>query len=345
MTTTTVRSWGAILLGGICAVGTALVLFWHVIFFGSLADITTTHVMIGLSLVVSLGAGHFMVSSAAWSLAGIARCASFLVMFAVGTAVCVALSGGRSAEMLLRKENVADHENAKRASQEARIVTTREDLRLAKAAAEVAEAASLADAAKIASACAKGEGPACRGVKGTAKASADRAAAKRTLVEQADANYWRQVHRLSELEPQQVANADVLQIAKLVGLFRGVDYRLVVPDVQLLLPYALALITEFGCICFLNYGFGHGRKQILVKVPTLPKEETRPVEQPPPEPVHPVVAALEKAGGVVNSNDELARLMGCGKSWTSKQVDALDGGVLRKTRNGRHVSISLSRLH
>src|SRR5262245_22017546 len=51
--TTTVRSWGAILLGGIFALGTAYVLFAHV---RGLADITTDHVMTGLVLVGTIAA-------------------------------------------------------------------------------------------------------------------------------------------------------------------------------------------------------------------------------------------------------------------------------------------------
>ena len=313
-------------------------LFWYV---RSPADITVNHVMIGLSLIVTLGAGHFMWSSAELSLSGMVRFASFLVLFVLGTAVCVSLSGGRSAEVMLRKELTAGHENAKRASQEARIIEANEDRRIAKEAAEASEAASKAAAEKAALACASGTGPACKGATVTAKAAADTASAKAKSAAQADSHYWLQVGGLGNMDPEQVANADLRQIAKVIGFVRGVDYREILQGVELLWSYALALITEFGTIAFLNYGFGHSRRAVSVVATERPRET---VTETIPETVsNPVLAALEKAGRPV-TNDELAELMNCSKGESSKRVAALDG-VVRKSRNGRHVAISLPRLH
>ena len=59
-----------------------------------------------------------------------------------------------------------------------------------------------------------------------------------------------------------------------------------------------------------------------------------------------VLAALQRAGGAVDSNDELAALMGCSKGESSKRVAAMNGAV-HKVRIGREVRISLpeQRIH
>src|SRR5215467_280705 len=91
-TTTTVRSWGAIVLGAIFALGTAYVLFADV---RSLADITTDHVMTGLVLVGTIAAGHMF-----WPAAGGGRIFAALglsILFVAGTFICVTGSAGRAA--------------------------------------------------------------------------------------------------------------------------------------------------------------------------------------------------------------------------------------------------------
>jgi hypothetical protein len=336
--TTTVRSWGAIALGCICAVGSAAVLFWYV---RSPADITTNHVMIALSLIVTLGAGHFMWSSAELSIGGVVRFASFLVLFVCGTAVCVSLSGGRSAEVLLRKELSAGHENAKRTSQEARIIEARSDLRAAKAAADAAEARAQEATDKASEACASGAGPKCKGANLTAQAAKEHSAEKAKLATAADSHYWLMIGELGNMAPQQVANADLMQIAKVISTIRGVDPHEVMQSVELLWPYVLALITEFGTIAFLNYGFGHRRRAVSDIKRELPKQVT--VTTAPVTVSDPVLVALKKAQRPV-TNDELATLMGVSKAEASRRVSALNGTV-RKMRKGRYVEISLPQLH
>src|SRR5262249_32271226 len=97
--TTTVCCWGAILLGGIFALGTAYVLFAHV---HILADITTDHVMTGLVLVGTIAAGHMF-----WPAATGGRVLAALglaILFVSGTFICVTGSAGRSAELSQKKE-------------------------------------------------------------------------------------------------------------------------------------------------------------------------------------------------------------------------------------------------
>src|SRR5215510_9822341 len=143
--TTTVRSWGAILLGGIFALGTAYVLFADV---RSLADITTDHVMTGLVLIGTIAAGHMF-----WPAARGGRLLAALglaILFVSGTFICVTGSAGRSAEVSQKKEAEANKINGGREATEAdhkKAKTERDDLN-----------------AKAGEGCASGEGPKCKGL-------------------------------------------------------------------------------------------------------------------------------------------------------------------------------------
>lgn len=335
--TSMIRSPGAIVLGFICALGTAAVLFWPVV--ADSAPITTGHVLVGLSMIVALGAGHFMWSSAEFSLPGAFRFASFAVLFVAGTAVCVSLSGGRSAEAIIRKEIGAGHENGKRLAQEARIIAAKADADAAKASHKEAETDAQAALRAVGSECASGKKTKCEGRQFAAEVAAENAATKLKLATQATSHYWLQVGELSNLAPPQVANADLKQIAKVIAFFGGYDAQTVEQGVELLWSYALALITEFGTIAFFNYGFGHGRKQTATVAAKVTRE-TVP-ETIPALGFDPVYDALKAAKRPVNNN-EAARLMGVSKGESSKRVsNAIAKGVVQKQANGRYVNISL----
>lgn len=335
--TSMIRSPGAIVLGFICALGTAAVLFWPVV--ADSAPITTSHVLVGLSMIVALGAGHFMWSSAELSLSGAFRFASFAVLFVAGTAVCVSLSGGRSAEAILRKEIGAGHENGKRLAQEAKIIAARKDAAEAKDAHKAAEADAREAAKAAALECSTGKKTKCEGRMFSAEVAAENAATKLKLATQADSHYWLMVGELGNLAPPQVANADLKQIAKVIAFFGGYDTKTVEQGVELLWSYALALITEFGTIAFLNYGFGHARVTVADKVAKETVQETIPALG-----FNPVYDALKTAKRPV-SNNEIAKLMGVSKGCASKKVKAaVANGHARKEPNGRYVDISLPRL-
>src|SRR5262249_47235048 len=144
--TTTVCCWGAILLGGIFALGTAYVLFADM---RSLADITTDHVTTGLVLVGTIAAGHMF-----WPAARGGRdlgALGLLALFVSGTFICVTGSAGRSAEISQKKEAEANKVNGGREATEA-------DLKKAKADREDLST-------KAALECASGEGPKCKGLR------------------------------------------------------------------------------------------------------------------------------------------------------------------------------------
>lgn len=327
--TTTIRSKLAIALGSICAVGTAWVLFWHV---HSWADITTQHVMTGLSLIVTLGAGHLLwqaVDHRHWGSA-----LSLGVLFLAGTAVCVTLSAGRGHEVLHAKVETADHENAKRLAHEARMAEANTDRKAARIAADkaVAEArqASIAASAE----CETGVGNLCRDKRAreaSAKVEVDR---REKLAQQADSHYWLLVGELASFKPAQQANIDLKRAAEVVAFIFQKDVDTTMKGIELLWPFVLALLTEFGTIAFFHYGVGHAKVAAAVRV-----EEKAEAPAEVATSIDPVIAALQEAGRPLG-NKELADRMGVVKSTAHKRVKALNGAV-RKVRKGRGVQISL----
>lgn len=338
-TITTVRSRGAIALGAICALGTAIVLFWHV---RSLADITTQHVMIALALLVTLGAGH-MIWRAGWR-SPFAACA-FLLCFLAGTAVCVTLSAGRGAELLHHKADDAIHENAKRTAHEARILAAKADLTEAKEALQRADQAFAEATSAAATECNSGPKLRCEGRTKTAHDAEGLVVSRQKSVDQVDARYWQLVAQLAEMKPEQIANVDLKQAAKVLAFLTGHDVEKAMEGLELLWPFIIALVTEFGTITFLNYGFGH--KRVASEATVAPTVSSKPTveETLRTEETDRVIAALAKATHPV-TNDELADMLGVSKGHASKCVSRLNGAV-RRVRVGRHVAISLpeQRLH
>ncbi len=367
---TIVRSPGAIALGAVCALGTLLVLFWHV---RAPSDFTLNHVYILLALVVTYGAGHFM-----WDAfgdgtgGGVIRGLAFLVLFTVGTAICVALSGGRSAEMLERKEADANHENGKRLAHEARIASAKRDLEEADAAFHKAEADVTDKAEAMAIECGTGKRSKCDGKTLTHQTAVAAAAEKKKLRDQADSHYWMLVARLGQFKAPLVANAELKTLAKVLAHVRGIDESQAMASVLLLLPYGLALLTEFGSIVFFKHGFGR-RKVSTVNVDTNTTLETGVLETVPPEPPGggpketrkpknrrateqssnvvqlPVrippkakdetlafVRAEIAARGEIPSQDDLAARAGVTKGAVSKWLKAWEAaGLISRTRVGR----------
>ena len=341
---TVVRSPGAIALGAICALGTAIVLFWHV---RSVADITSNHVMIALALIVTLGAAHLLLK-AGWRHPFAAL--AFLVLFLAGTAVCVTLSAGRGAEVISRKVADVGLENGKRSAHEGKVAEANVDRKAAKAAHEAALAEAKDAREKAAIECATGKAIKCDGKRATADAADKAEAESLKRSDQADSHYWMLVAQLADMKPDQVANVDLKQAAKVFAFLTGYDVKKTMEGVELLWPFMLALLTEFGTIAFFNYGFGH-------KTVSAPKEKVTTVSEPKPLEIsgksprkqlpseaEAVLSALKRAKRPV-TNDELAELMGVSKSESSKRVTSLNGAVQR-VRVGREVAISLpNRLH
>jgi hypothetical protein len=347
---TTVRSPGAIALGAVCALGTLVVLFWYV---RSPSDFTLNHLYILLALLVTLGAGHFMWDAfGEWSFGGFIRGAAFLVLFCVGTVVCVALSGGRSAELLERKEADAGHENGKRLAHEAHILSAKKDLDDATAAYDKAETDAADKAEAMAVECGTGKRSRCDGKTLTSQTADTKAAEKKKARDQADSHYWMLVGQLANFKAPQVANAELKAFAKVWALVRSIDEKHAMPSVLLLLPYCLALLTEFGTIVFFKHGFGRRRVAAALqetqatdgpgqlpansRQPGQPNRGNRPSGTMSKQRAAQFLVTHLALHGRVESQDWLAEQCGVNKGVMSKwMADWEREGLIARSRVGR----------
>lgn len=367
MTThTTIRSPGAIVLGAVCALGTAIVLFWHVHETG----IGTNHIMVAMALIVALGSGHLLWSSAEFSVPGFFRFCAFLALFVASSSVCVTLSAGRGHEHLHVKVDAASQENGKRTALVAKLAEADTDRKRAREAHERAVTEANRSRGAMASECASGEGPKCKGKMANVGVDTLEVQRLQKAAEQTESHYWVLAAQLADLKPEQVANIDLKQAAKLIAFVFQTDEAKTFEGVELLWPYALALITEFGTIAFLNYGFGTKRVEAEVRgqreetADPTPLEvvqtteavsalQSLPAPQPAaaPEPAPAsglspdlavIVRALEK--GRKFSNRALARRLKISPGECSKRVSELDGIVERRRsdKDGRKVMIGLA---
>jgi hypothetical protein len=298
-TTTTIRSRGAIALGILFALGTACVLFWDV---RDPADVTTDHVLTLGTLFGTIAAGHYVVPAVRQG--RILAALGLAIAFCAGTFICVTGSAGRGAEVIQHK-----------AAEASRINDGRKDVEeeLKKARADRSELTR-----RFAAECSTGKGSKCAGIK--------------TTIDYADSHIAILQVRYDNMKPEQLANVRLKAAARVVAIVGG-DEKRIEAALELLWPFANALIWELLTIVFLSLGLGHDKK-----TPSRPDQEVVAVA---PSRDDPVIVALKKARRPV-TNDELAALMGVNKDVASKRVRALNGAV-QKVRHGRHVAISLLR--
>lgn len=242
-----IRSLGSIIFGIICVIGTVIVLFGHV---RSIDDLTLNHLYIMLSLTVTLGAGHFL-----WESKNPFVITSFAVLFLVGTVVCVGLSGGRSAEVIAQKEIQAVEARKKRDSQRATMNHARALADDAHSQASEADKQEREAQQEAAFECASGKGTRCDGKTANLAAAKSRAHDMRERARLLEEQYRTEKDRYEALPEPPPPNADLMQFARVVAYIRGMHPDDALEEVKLLLPYALALLTEFGTIMFFKHGF------------------------------------------------------------------------------------------
>jgi hypothetical protein len=222
-----IRSRGAIALGILLAIGTIVVLFWDV---RTPADITTDHVMTLAMLVVTIAAGHYWLPAVQQR--RVLPAIGLAILFIAGTFVCVTGSAGRGAEVAQRKAAAAGNINEARKEIADQLAKARSDHALLSTA--------------MIKECASGEGPKCRGA--------------RTSVEYADSHIAILEVRKNDMAPEQEANVRLKHAARVFAFFNpGADVRRIEQGLELIWPFALALIMELGTIVFIGFGLGHGR--------------------------------------------------------------------------------------
>jgi hypothetical protein len=222
-----IRSRGAISLGILLAIGTIVVLFWDV---RAPADITTDQVMTLAMLIVTIAAGHYWLPAVQQR--RVLHAIGLAVLFIAGTFVCVTGSAGRGAEVAQRKAAAAGNINEARKEVADQLAKARADHALLTVA--------------MAKECASGEGPKCRGA--------------RASVEYADSHIAILEVRKNDMAPEQDANVRLKHAARVFAFFNpGADVRWIEQGLELIWPFALALIMELGTIVFLGFGLGHGQ--------------------------------------------------------------------------------------
>src|SRR5215831_16421450 len=231
-----IRSRGAISLGILLAIGTIIVLFWDV---RAPADITTDHVMTLAMLVVTIAAGHYWLPAVQQR--RVLPAIGLAVLFVAGTFVCVTGSAGRGAEVAQRKAEAAGNINEARKEVADQLAKARADRALLSTA--------------MIKECASGEGPKCRGA--------------RASVEYADSHITILEVRKNDMAPEQEANVRLKHAARVFAFFNpSADVRRIEQGLELIWPFALALIMELGTIVFLGLGLGHeSRRAVSVAEP------------------------------------------------------------------------------
>ena len=245
-TTTTVRSWSAIVAGVLFSAVTSFVLTEDVFRHG--APLTTKHVMTLAVLAGTIYFGHALWRELrAWRLGTAFGCT---VLFLAGTTTCVLMSAGRNAEVVTTKALAANSVNTARASAQ----KDRDEAKLRYQAALQAEEYQ----------CSTGNGPKC---------SANRITrmVRREEYDAAEAT-------LRDQKPEQIANADVVAASKLVARlpFVTADAGAIEALLLLVQPFLLSLFCEVGAIVGFSMAVGHKSREALPEAPEAPEPDLEP---------------------------------------------------------------------
>lgn len=270
---TTIRSPGALALGVFFAGVTARTIFDDV-FTG--APVTIAHLNALAALVAAVAAGHYVLPTfkegrypAALGLAAI---------FVGATAYVVTSSGARNAEVASEKAAAIVKTNEERDALKAKLAAAESDVDRAKAELEAGKASTAADVAKAAadfeaakreaaSECASGKAKRCEGREATrdaAKADLEaverRGAVRRAelakAAELAESHAGMMRGRIALLGPEAKPFEGYHQAARVfeaagLGAADVIEARL-----ELLMPFALVLITELSTVVFSSMALG-----------------------------------------------------------------------------------------
>lgn len=238
MTNYTRRNYPAIALGALFALGTAVVLLEDIVHG---APVTTAHMLTILAIVGTIAAGHL-----AWPylqgrqyLAGL----GLSMLFLAGTFYLVVASGSRNAETQNHKVEIITQRNAERARLD-------DEVKAARKRWDEAQAAFVAE-------CGTGKGRKCEGREATANAFRDSFYMASAMRDRAGA--------------VEKPLAGYAHSAKVFAALTGGDEARIEKVLTLAMPFALVLITEFGCLVFWSIGLGKSRP-IRVEFPVEPQK-------------------------------------------------------------------------
>lgn len=290
------------------------------------------HILTMLTVAGTVGAGHL--SGIAWRSSRYLAVLGFAVLFVTGTVLVVRQSMNRQAETATASTLAAADIND-------RILDKRADLKDAKARLAYAEDQIVKESTgqKCGSRCER-----------WTRTAADR----RVVVASIEAD-------IAALGPQKPVNAGAEHLASLAGFFGHPREKVIALD-TLFTPLLVALFFELGSVVSLGFAFRHrasvpptfASHDELTAIrdaffathdnPSPPKPGKRVMDRLPANVVelkrHPVVEALERNGGEVGSNRELAKLMSVCDGEASKRVREI-ADRLEVAKIGKQVRIRL----
>ncbi len=332
---TTIRSWPSLVIGGFFAAITAWVLLADVI---AGAPLTPAHAMSAGAVLAAIASGHY-----AWPAlrrGAVVPAALLCVLFIASTAYVVVASAARNAETGATKSARIAETNVAR-ERELKQLT-------------MAEAMHKGAVAKLDADCVRG------------KASKGTCDGIRATIAVYDAAIRGHKATLANLGPALAVNGGYAHAAKALAALPGItatpgqiEERLV-----LVLPFLTVLIAEVGCIVFLHLGIGHGQPA-TDRQPANARDQRAtggnrqpgPGNPQPPKPGNrrPVavstvatraaaeadVIRLVARGEPLPSQDTLARRWGVHKSTASKWLSDFERrGLIRREWDGRHNRIA-----
>lgn len=250
-------------LGLLCICGTIAMLFGHI---KSLDDITQTHLVIALALVVTTGAGHFAIEATATS-----DRLLFWPIFAVGMFLCVGLSSGRTAAILQRDSTQKADTDTAYQDQLKSLDEKRKSSALERDSALKQNEEALRN---VTDACKSGNGSACKGANAIQQAR-QQALEQRTIdAKEADDVYW---NTRKKHTPTRSTSQDFHNFVTMYAKLRGITEAEAEPVVLTLLPYLFTMLMELGAIVFTMKGLRPHTSKPSNKQPDLPLATTIPL--------------------------------------------------------------------
>lgn len=315
-TSTTIKSWPAMLLAGVFVAGTSYVLFNDLI---EGAKLTTGHVLTALALAGAVASGHMMVS--------MARDRRFVLMFGHLLLACAAtlyvatMSGTRNSEYSAVKTHKVEARNEDRAKVDSIIKIAEGELADLKAA-EVAE---------------------CRKVGRQCELKTGRRKDKEISLEDLR-------RKRAAMGTDEVPNAGLKVVAEGISMFPGItaSQDKIERLLTICIPWLAVLIAELGTIMFVSSALGHKSVSVSDSVPaSIPAETPKALSfesekgDRSDQEIEDIKKALSGLGHSV-TNDQLAALLNCSKSEASKRWRrGAEAGVLEAQRSGRYVHLRL----
>lgn len=236
---TTVRSWGALALGLIFTGVTACTVLKDVVW--DHAPFTIAHVQTAAALLAAITTGH-LIWPTLWHQGRVPASVGLLAIFFASTGYIIVSAGARNAEVVGVKAATINKANQARAA-------AREVLALAEADTKAKEASADEATRAAAKECGTGKKMKCEGKVET------REAAKDDLTKAKDAQSSA-LGKLLLLGPDEEPYAGYKHVAETLEALGYGTADKTAAKLELLMPFALVLISELATLVFMSMAFG-----------------------------------------------------------------------------------------